>query len=132
MTSFEILLTEPSYLDFTVDYNQSITKAIFDNMFNNTVADKTSSNLFVDGLCLFINTNIPLRRELRLAVQMNDNNISPYKLELSDGDISDLKQALYAIPDVSDKWVPDKYINFVFTTTPVTTPVWFCIKVKMQ
>lgn len=131
MTSFEILLTEPSYLDFTVDYTQSITKAIFDNIFDNTVTNKTISDPFLNGLCSFINTNIPLRRKLREKVLEKDGESTPYKLELSNGDIYNLKQALYGIPDVLDEWEPDRYINFVFNTNPDTTPIWFCIKVKM-
>jgi hypothetical protein len=141
MSGFMILTTEPTDIDFTVVYPQSISQAIFNNIFDDTVTDKAVSDSFLNGLFAYINTDIPLRKQLRSSIQTKDGDIAPYRLTIND--TAPIKTALnttahynaitFAV--ISTEWVSGNHLQFVFTTTDVhliVSTIKFSVRVLMM
>ena len=138
MSGFIILTTEPSDIDFTVDYQQPISQSVFNNIFDDTIADKTMSDGFLNGLFAYMNTDIPLRRQLRSTVQAKDNNTAAYRFQITD--TVPIKTGLYNMASgnattfsvVATEWNSGGYLRLIFTSTPAISTVKFCIRVLMQ
>lgn len=138
MSGFIILTTEPTDIDFTVDYQQPISQSVFNNIFDDTVADKTMSDGFLNGLFAYMNTDIPLRRQLRSTVQTKDNNTAPFRFQITD--TVPVKTGLYNMASgnattfsvVATEWNSGGYLRLIFTSTPAVSTVKFCIRVLMQ
>jgi hypothetical protein len=137
MSGFSILTTEPTDIDFNVMYTQPISQTIFNSMFDDAITDKDVSDSFLNSLFVFMNTDIPLRRQLRSSVQTKDGNTTPYKITINDA--SPIKIAIHNTAEynattfaiISTNWVSGNYLQFVFTTTPVVSTIKFSILVQM-